>query len=762
MQPSRSAPTSSTELDAFLFSRMIGRYGSAIGNTGRRALDGARKGNKSTALSMGIRSLLGFGKKPKKDEEEEQKKSENPDDIKRALEAIKADLEAVDKESPKQNTADKTKGAATAKKNVNNPPGSATKLNKKVAPQKIDIPLPEISTPRMKNRRTKTPLPRPVERSSASTYGETVQDRIKRVKSGQMTDEEKAAFLTNALTRTPPGNKGPRIRQEIPSPSGDLKIKKKSSSSSSSFPKDSLWDAVMGKGQGSGGSSEGNPARYPEIRFSATGERLDDSAKREYLDMVTNPDRFASYAAMGGYTNKSPATDGDSLPKGTDEEKQDAVNRRKREEEEMIRNAELEKAQRKRVEEVQTKQVQTLEAKRRDEEKSLRKEKESREAEIQRQENLQAQQDDYWAKKLEEENARRERSMTPKEKEQREFERKQDAVARLEKAAVNKAKMAEIEMIREEERVREDPHESKILQEAADDDLHEREKNANIMEEASARVSNTVQIPRPQDVSANSFVEQEEEKKRKLDQFRKEQNARLASLNSPLPKTPPPKVEMKRPNSVPGTVGGVRPVLGNVKPAAGGGKPTAGGLNPILGNVRPAAGGSKSTAARPPPPSPSAPAPNLNLADLTMRRSASASQPKKTPPPRPAPASAPAPRLSLAEMTMLKRPQGSGTAPATKTSFPPPVPPRSSPPAPPSSGPQGPIRQSVPGLTNLDDEEEDFFEYSRDGGNSGMSLKEIMAKESASSGSAAKTDNKPSAAKQQSKMWGIDIDKFMD
>mmetsp|Transcript_11618 Transcript_11618/g.16941 ORF Transcript_11618/g.16941 Transcript_11618/m.16941 type:complete len:115 (-) Transcript_11618:96-440(-) len=114
-------------------------------------------------------------------------------------------------------------------------------------------------------------------------------------------------------------------------------------------------------------------------------------------------------------------------------------------------------------------------------------------------------------------------------------------------------------------------------------------------------------------------------------------------------------------------------------------------------------------------------------------------------------------------MTMLKRPQGSGgTAPATKTSFPPPVPPRSSPPAPPSSGPQGPIRQSVPGLTNLDDEEEDFFEYSRDGGNSGMSLKEIMAKESASSGSAAKTDNKPSAAKQQSKMWGIDIDKFMD
>jgi len=86
-------------------------------------------------------------------------------------------------------------------------------------------------------------------------------------------------------------------------------------------------------------------------------------------------------------------------------------------------------------------------------------------------------------------------------------------------------------------------------------------------------------------------------------------------------------------------------------------------------------------------------------------------------------------------MTMLKKPQSGGAG---------------------ASPPRGPIRQNV-SLPD-DDEEDDFFEYSRDGGNTGMSIKDIMARENKNSGgSSSKTD-----AKQQAKMWGIDIDKFTD
>lgn len=78
-------------------------------------------------------------------------------------------------------------------------------------------------------------------------------------------------------------------------------------------------------------------------------------------------------------------------------------------------------------------------------------------------------------------------------------------------------------------------------------------------------------------------------------------------------------------------------------------------------------------------------------------------------------------------------------------------------PAPAREG-KGPIRQSIPtdDLDDNDDEDDDvdFFEYSRSGDNSGMSIKDIM-----SSGGASTTDTN-SAAKDKAKMWGIDIDKF--
>jgi len=228
-----------------------------------------------TSLCMGIRSIFGLGKKTKDDDEKD--RSPPPQDIKAALEAIKADLEAVTEQQESDTSKDELR--MNVQESISN----------KASVEKIT----NILNPLSKSRQEKTgPAP-----TSATTYGESVRERIDRVKKGQMTEEEKAAFLRTALTRTPQVRKGPRIRQEIPSPSG---ISKSASSSASPVRKDSLWNTVMGNTPSST-SSRSRYSGYKNVSFSGK----DDSAKREYLDMVTNPDRFKSYAAMGGYKSSS-------------------------------------------------------------------------------------------------------------------------------------------------------------------------------------------------------------------------------------------------------------------------------------------------------------------------------------------------------------------------------------------------------------------------------------------------------------------------
>jgi hypothetical protein len=241
------------------------------------------------------------------------------------------------------------------------------------------------------------------------------------------------------------------------------------------------------------------------------------------------------------------------------------------------------------------------------------------------------------------------------------------------------------------------------------------------MEQSAARSSRTVAQPRAADVSSNSFVEQQEKKKAALDEFMKTQNERLASLNSPLPFLGKkiPKDEPQKPAKPQGIMPSLNLTDLTMK------KDTS-----AENNVAPA-----------PAPAPAAadPFPRLNLAELTMAKKPAASAP--------GPAEVKMP--SLAEMTMLKKTQTGGAPPST--------PKRSTPSAAePSSAPR-PIRQDIP-INNDDDDEDDFFEYSRNGGNSGMSLRDIMSKETGSSSSGGKSDS----AKNQSKMWGIDIDKFMD
>ena len=432
---------------------------------------------------MGIRSILGLGKGSKDDKE----KSENPEDIKAALEAIKADLEAVTAEEKR---AAKAKAKADPNSKVKSKPEQSKKKKINLMPET----KPKIKIPERKKKTVARSAPS--EPTSATTYGETVRDRINRVKSGHMTDEEKAAFLNSALTRTPPGSNGPPIRQEIPAANGSSRGA--SSSSASPFPKDALWNTLSnGKSSSSSSSSSsGNAGRYGNTNL--TGDS--DSAKREYLDMVTNPDRFKSYAAMGGYRSKTPQASNSSskgdvvenlnmldTPSADDneadlasrlesaailKEKQDAEAKARKEEEERTLEAKLQEEQRRRSEEMRRVEEERLAAKRAEEEAKVKAEQDAKDAEAKRIADMQAAQDSYWAKKLEEENARRDRSMAPQDKISLGEKMRSDAEARLAKAAMEASRKAEVERMREEERKREDPHESEILKEVSLPFLH--------------------------------------------------------------------------------------------------------------------------------------------------------------------------------------------------------------------------------------------------------------------------------------------------
>lgn len=418
----------------------------------------------NTSLSMGIRSMLGLGKKTKEDDDKE--KSENPQDIKKALEAIKADLEAVEEEESKK---PKRKGISIMGRT------SSTNDSKKKSNSLL-------------NRKKDDEASEKVRPSSDGSYGETVRDRINRVKQGQMTEEEKAAFLNAALTSSPKGT--------------PMKPQKKSESSKATpknpnLPQEALWNTI-GKTSSSKRDEKGGGSAYSRLPDK------DDEAKREYLEMITNPDRFKSYAAMGGRRASSASANSvasstntpsveeknevvDNLgmldaPIGTEidadmaakleaaahaKEIKDAEARAKKEEEERIFEEKRREDQRKRIQEIRKEAEAKLAAERAEQEKLLNSEREKREAEKKRLEDMQAAQDEYWKKKLEEEKERKERAMSVQEKARLAEQRKQEKTAELAAAARKAAKQAEIEMLREEEAAREDPHEAHILEEVS-------------------------------------------------------------------------------------------------------------------------------------------------------------------------------------------------------------------------------------------------------------------------------------------------------
>jgi len=131
---------------------------------------------------------------------------------------------------------------------------------------------------------------------------ESIEDRIVRIKSGGMTDDEKEAFLKTALDRTISSKgeyAGPPIRQQVVGNSNKggsnsaTTREKKEEGKPSPFPKDALWNSI---------ASNKKISSYDDVvNVKVKGNDLlleaDEAKKREWYNMITNPDRFKGFSA---------------------------------------------------------------------------------------------------------------------------------------------------------------------------------------------------------------------------------------------------------------------------------------------------------------------------------------------------------------------------------------------------------------------------------------------------------------------------------
>lgn len=420
-------------------------------------------------------------------------------------------------------------------------------------------------------------------RKDQPAYDLAIKERIRRMKGGGMTEEEKAQFLNNALTQSSPKKskpRGPPIRQKIPGvddedTTGGRNKKRGDISASSSRPssaRENLWSALTKKDSHKDASSSGD---ISVASFMMDGKSKSEEAKRKYMDSIMNPHRFSTFStyqqrnpsassvkseedAVEGFESIEASDDEEGLAMeeemdegdegsergatttgGTDfaqmkrqieedramlklndkpeqsaardavesilsmissnndkksssttvestapttpparstdhlaarlgqaaeeQEKRDAEQRlaaEKKREDEKRKFAEL---QRQREEEARRKEEERIEKARKIAEEGRRKQEEKAAAERADLEARRALQDDYWAKMLEKERVRKESSEPIEIKRKKEVTAR-DAEERLEREV---AKDAIRERVREDERAREDPHESEILKEVS-------------------------------------------------------------------------------------------------------------------------------------------------------------------------------------------------------------------------------------------------------------------------------------------------------
>ncbi|KAL7537904.1 hypothetical protein ACHAXR_009131 [Thalassiosira sp. AJA248-18] len=132
---------------------------------------------------------------------------------------------------------------------------------------------------------------------------EDTQERIRRMKGGGMTEDEKMSFLNTALTRTLPTPKprGPPIRQSIPgmddAESSGGKQRGGGGKSSGKSAKENLLNAITRKSKSdSQNDKSSSPGDINVASLMMDGKMKDEEAKRKYMESITNPDRFSTFS----------------------------------------------------------------------------------------------------------------------------------------------------------------------------------------------------------------------------------------------------------------------------------------------------------------------------------------------------------------------------------------------------------------------------------------------------------------------------------
>ena len=639
---------------------------------------------------------------------------------------------------------------------------------------------------------------------SSIDNSETIFERIERMKSGGLTNEEKERFLNTALTRTSSvvenNRTGPPIRQTIPvNLKNSPAISPSSSSSSSSasspspFPKDSLWNSVIGAGTEKTQEilKKSLNVEDDQINIYTDSDQMDESQKRAWFEMITSPTRFASFsgsqvskgvAAINDINNDSNVKDGDNLDVDVDkkdtninmnsndqkstiqqsinaftsksksnsetkadlasrlekaailQEKKAADARMKREEEriaskqkEMEQQEQLERFKKQQEEELM-KQEQEMMARKKEEEIRMKQlEEERMNVERERMKQLEKAQEEYWKNKIEQERKLK-------------LKGKDEADAVLTTAEENKLE-------EENDQDKQDDNDNDLIK---NEDIIKAEPKIESQEKKNIETDKNDLTPTPnvsinKKVSSskkdNTFLDELDKAKNKLDAMLDEQLMQLSQLNSPLPSPVKPKA-------------GVIPIMStaqNLKSPSS--RPTKASFSSTPPSILPKANTNLSTKITDNQPS-STKLPfngwgslgRKETVDLNFKPSTKSTEPSLPPPSTTSPLSSNSqenksnsksntvPRLSLKEMTKYK---GNDLKSSNSSQSPSPQPPLAQ--------RKGPIRQQI----SFDDDDDD----GDDDDNDSVSNKPIRNEMSKKSNLEIPIDQQEKANK-----WGINLD----
>jgi hypothetical protein len=651
-----------------------------------------------------------------------------------------------------------------AKEPTNEKPPTASTSATNLPQPPVPTPVLRKSTPSIQPpvRMGEDPATRQVN-VQAMDRQESTQERINRVKSGKMTDKEKAAFLETALS----AGTAAESRKPLRGPEEERKRR----GVASPFPSDSiLRNFARGKNATNGAGRDDGASK---------NSADEQQKKRAYLDMVTSPDRFQRYKASaksegGGVSRISGSIGGDrktyipdiadvdlqdsstdepipatpvmgSRPDGPDlgarleaaaianenlrqQQEEDrrklSIEAEKQRSEQMKQNAVLEQ---KRLQEFARKEADVQQLKQREQDKIIREQDEKKVVELKRLEALMKAQEDYWTKKLATERGAKQalRDSAP------------TAKVEAPKAKVEELKPQKpVQAAAATEKPFAGPNETNLLELAEHDKEEDWAHNQDIIERKAAEISG--RRPSLNDVqSEKSWMEEQTKHKSDVDRLRDEQLLRLKALNSPLPSpraagppTIPPAFQQSR--VVPPTPSTPARSLGNMLRSM-----NNKGSTEKEDDSTKLETGAVSKSEVPPPPQRSEPAPpadrRLSISELTKRKKAPDAADKK-------------------EDTATAWSNLVGNAKETQKEQPPPQQQKPDEVEPPKER-KGPIRMQIPQGDGDDDDGEEDDNLSS---NKSMSIADAMKKTNGDSGSTAPADQK-----ENSKKWGVDMSRFL-